>query len=222
MARRRVLLGGIAWIATGQYFLANVLAASRWSDPAYDFRRDTISSLGETSCAAVTGGTRACSPWHAAANVSWIATGLAMVIGALLTAPAFPAGLNGDRDRWSRLGLWLVVANGVGLAIVGLNPDDVRPGPHVVGAVLSLVGGNLALVALGVALRRAGQWRWLGTAGLAAGITGLTSLAVMRTSTGDTGLFERIAGDPVVAWYFVCGIVVVRACGNRPPQPSAP
>jgi hypothetical membrane protein len=197
MARRRVLLGGFVWIAVGQYFLVNVLVASRWSDPSYNPLRDTISSLGETS---------ARSPWHDAANVSWVVTGVAMLIGAVLTAPAFP------QDRTARAGLRLLRANGVGLAIVGLNPDDLRIGLHVVGAAVSLVGGNVALILLGLSLRRAGQWRLLGSVSLICGVAGLLALLLMQVGgTGSRGLFERIAADPVVAWYVVCGIVIVRA-----------
>jgi hypothetical membrane protein len=206
MARRRVLLGGIAWIATGLYFPANAAVASRWSNPAYDFRRDTISSLGKTSSCTTASGTHICSPWHTAANASWIFTGLAMLIGAVLAAPALP------RDRRGRTGLWLVKINGVGLAIVGLDPDNLRPGPHAIGAAMALLGGNLALVTLGLALRRADLWPRLGTAGLACGIAGLTSLVLMQTSPGaDTGLLERIAGDPVIAWYLALGIALVLA-----------
>jgi len=204
MKHGRVLLGAAAWISTVQFFVVGVIVASRWSNPSYDYRLNTISSLGVTSCL-TQGNLYICSPWHTAANVSWAVSGCCMAAGALLTAPAFP------RGRVARCGLWLFGASGAGLVVVGLNPDNLRGGLHGAGATVSLVGGDLALIVLGLALRRARQWGRLGPVGLLLGVAGLIALPLMLVfQRSAEGLLERVSAYPIIVFYILFGIAIVR------------
>lgn len=203
MHRGRVLLGAVAWISTVQFFVMGAIVASRWSDPSYSYRLNTISSLGVTKCLNQ-GDLYICSPWHAAANVSWVIAGLCMVAGAVLTAPVFP------RDRIGRWGTWLFGVSGAGLTIVGANPDNLRGGLHGVGAVLAMAGGDAALILLGVSLRRAGQWVRPASAAPVLGAAGLIALPLMLVfQSSAEGVLERVAAYPIVAFYIVFGLAIV-------------
>ena len=203
MNRGRVLLGAVAWISTVQFFVTGAIVASRWSDPSYSYRLNTISSLGVTKCLNQ-GDLYICSPWHAAANVSWIIAGLCMLAGAVLTASVFP------RDRIGRWGTWLFGVSGAGLTIVGANPDNLRGGLHGIGAVLAMVGGDIALILLGISLRRAGQWGRLAMAAPVFGAAGLIALPLMLVfQSSAEGALERVAAYPIIAFYILFGLAIV-------------
>src|SRR3954451_20887194 len=69
--------GGIAFVlATVQYAVAQIVAASAWNPP-YDWMKNFISDPGNTACGpfSVHGpATYVCSPLHAVMNGSFIAT----------------------------------------------------------------------------------------------------------------------------------------------------
>lgn len=209
-ARSRVVFGAALWISSLQFFVTNWVVAARWADPAYDPIAQAISSLGSTECAPRYA-TFVCSPWHAAANISWTIAGACILLGTVLTAPALP------RDRLGRGSTWLRGGAGAGLMIVGLFPDDVALAPHVLGALLLLVGGNVGLVLLGVALRRNNQWPRLGSIAVIVGILGVVTAPLMPATDhlGVSGLFERISGYPMIASFAVLGYLMIRGAPSR-------
>ncbi|WP_411146799.1 DUF998 domain-containing protein [Streptomyces sp. x-80] len=208
---RRMRLGAILWICSAQFFVVNVIVAARWSAPPYNPARHMISSLGTTECL-TQNQTYVCSPWHTAANLSWIIAGGCIVLGTILVAPMFP------RDRLGRTATLLSAVAGTGLALVGLFPDNVDIGPHIAGAVLLIGGGNTALILLGRSLRTARECKRLATAAPIVGVVGLVAVALMLTvgmAADVPGLFERIAGYPVIAAFPICGIAALIKLSQR-------
>src|SRR5215213_175850 len=81
---------GVIWVCAAQFFLAQVIAQSRWTTP-FSLATNYISDLGNTTCGlypAVTG-KYVCSPWHTVMNTSFVLQGVIILVGAALARPAF-------------------------------------------------------------------------------------------------------------------------------------
>jgi hypothetical membrane protein len=183
--------GGALWVGCLQFFAAEAVAAGGFSG-AYSSRRNYISDLGAVRCG--TG----CSPLHALMNASFVLQGVLIVTGAAVVWPFFP------RGALSRLALGLVAASGLGVALVGLAPEDSAPGWHYLGAAENLLFCNAGAALLGVALLREGSApRAVGLLSLGFGLIGLAGLAGLAVGY-DFGLgaggVERVAAYPFPLW----------------------
>ncbi|WP_412538556.1 DUF998 domain-containing protein [Longispora sp. K20-0274] len=197
-SRGSVLVGAGAWALVVQYFVVLVVVRSAWSTP-YSWARNAISDLGAAECGAF-GGRQVCSPWHVAANVSWVITGLLIVVGAVLVRGAFPPG------RLPRVGLALIAISGASFVVVGFSPEDTRAVTHTTAALATIALGEIALVVLGLALR--GRRPLVGWTGITFGVVAMIALACMLARVGGHGLFglwERIAAFPILIWLILCG-----------------
>ena len=146
-----IVLGGIVWVlATGQYMVAQLVAAAAWKPP-YSWHSDYISDLGNTACGmfAVPHATSAyvCSPLHAVMNASFVVAGLLTIVGTVLLRRWWPAG------RLTMIGLVLLVAAGLGKIVVGVVPENANAGLHLLGA-FNLPVGSVAILLLSLAVRR--------------------------------------------------------------------
>ncbi|GHH34905.1 hypothetical protein GCM10017774_19640 [Lentzea cavernae] len=201
----RVRLGAVLWVLVAQYFLMLFVVQSRWEVP-HSWLRNAISDLGAATCFRSADVDRwVCSPWHVAAGVSWTVAGLCLAAGALLVRPLFPD------VRTARAGLALLVVTGLALVVVGLNPEDTRAALHVVGAVVAIPVGEVAMLLTGLALARTERWRLLGCVGVVGAVVAAVALVLMVAQVGGPGLFglwERIAAFPVLLWAVVCGLVL--------------
>lgn len=199
---RRTRLGAWAWASIVQYFVLLLIVRSAWALP-YDPLTHAISDLGAVDCGEFSG-RRVCSPWHAAANVSWVLTGAAMAAGALLLRPVLP------RTRTALIGTVLLVASGLGELSVGLHPEDTGPW-HVPSAVIAIGCGLPGILALGWSLRRRPDARVIGWAGVGLGTLGLLAVAVLiAVPAAPFGLVERIAAYPILLWCLAFGIRQLR------------
>ncbi|MFC9557726.1 DUF998 domain-containing protein [Rhodococcus sp. NPDC056960] len=211
------MAGAVAWISVSAFTVMNIAAATRWQDPGYSVRRNFISSLGTTECL-TQAGKFVCSPWHLAADVTWIAVGLLIAAGAYLLRRAFPA------NRLSRAGLLLLLVNGIGLVIVGANPDNLRPAVHFFGGAVGGLAGVLGALVLGLALRRDRFWRAYGYAAIVIAFLSGVGAALMQVSTNWVGLFESLLAYPVMWWMTAAGIRVLlsarRQCPDIPTTPA--
>jgi hypothetical membrane protein len=206
---RVVLAGASAWVAVAHYFVVLVVVRSAWTTP-YSVLSNTISDLGAAGCGEHRG-RDVCSPWHVAANVSWVATGACLLLGALLLRPVLARGAAG------RAGLALIGVAGVGELVVGLSPEDVSAA-HVPAAAVAIVGGLAGLLTLGAALARTPGLRGLGVLGVGFGALGATALVLGATVVPErfVGLAERLAAYPILVWAVVAGAtVLVRAHAAR-------
>jgi len=207
---RTIFVGAAAWIATFQFFVAQVVVQLAWPTP-FSLRLNYISDLGNTACAPFPPGSRmmVCSPWHAGMNASFAATGVLLALGALLVRRA-------RRGLLWKSGLALVALAGAGFVLVALFPENVRAAPHRLGAALHFVGGNLGLVLLGAALLRSrARAAWLT---IAAGILGLVATALFvggHDLGAGRGGMERLAAYPVPLWTTIMGAALARTARRR-------
>jgi hypothetical membrane protein len=113
---------------------------------------------------------------------------------------------------------------GIGVLVVGLFPEDGNARMHVAGAIAHFLGGNLAMVVLGVAwIRRSAsnpEARWKSWLTFAAGSVGLLATIALgfRTSpawTWDTGTVERMAAYPLPLWLSATGYLLLRSTRYR-------
>jgi hypothetical membrane protein len=181
--------GGALWVGCLQFFAAEAVAAAGFAG-SYSFRRNYISDLGALSCSA------GCSPLHGLMNASFVLQGVLIFAGALVVWPLFPTGL-------AKLALGLVAASGLGVALVGLAPEDSMPGWHYLGAAENLLFCNAGAALLGVALLRGGASRAVGLLSRTFGLIGLAGLGGLA-SGHDFGLglggVERVAAYPFPLW----------------------
>lgn len=204
-SRRR---GAWLWVACLQFFAAEAFAAAGFRG-GYSFRRNLISDLGAVSCEGGAG----CLPLHALMNASFVLQGMLILGGAVLVWPFFPRGL-------ARLGLGLIAASGLGVAVVGLAPEDAAPGWHYLGAAENLLLSNAGTALIGAALLREKRApRVVGALSLGFGLIGLAGLAGLagRLDFGlGAGAIERIAAYPFPLWLAGMGVWLLKGGGGKP------
>jgi hypothetical membrane protein len=219
-----VKLGAIAWILDAQFYVAQVVVASRWSTP-FDLSTRMISDLGNTACGPYPRPTSdiVCSPWHRTMNLSFVVVGITMAAGAMLTVPAFNPG-------WRRgLAVPLFVAAGVGVMLVGIYTENEATTNHAIGAGINFIAGNLALILFGLAWPRPQSNSWFGAFSVLSGVAGLVAtvlFALGRDLGIGLGGMERVAAYTTTTWQIVAGLAILRDSSPSLPQrfsrPSVP
>lgn len=221
MAARRQLLhpavrrAAITWLGAGIMWLA-LEAFSAAAFPGYSYAKNYISDLGIPLTAGGQGALIG-SPRATAMNVNFIAHGLLFLLGGIFS---FQASAAAGRARYLFLGLTVVYA--VGSALVGTfhsSAQTVTVGPvslHVLGAGLSIVGGNAAIIVAGLNARRLGAASGYGTASVALGTLGLLCLAILQAGAPFNliGLWERGSVYSITLWEIGTGVaylIAVRA-----------
>jgi hypothetical membrane protein len=134
--------GGALWVGCLQFFAAEAIAAAGFAG-SYSYRRNYISDLGALGCGA------SCSPLHALMNTSFVLQGVLIFTGAFVVWPLLA------RGALSQLALGLVAASGLGVALVGLAPEDSAPAWHYLGAAENLLFCNAGGSARNSAVARA-------------------------------------------------------------------
>lgn len=194
------------WLVQPISIFAEFVTAARVS-VRYSFMDNTISDLGASTCGAIDypfGPVPACSPWHGLMNGSFIAFGLLLAVGALLLRRWLP---RGGTATVSVL-LWIVSGlSSIGTGLVPLDQDLVL---HALVSLPVFVAQPLALITLGVALRR----RRLGLAwsALTAGvISAAATVGFLATSDSPDlgGLLERLALWPGYLWVPALALAVL-------------
>jgi len=213
---RLVQAGAAAWIAgTAQFFAASLIVQSAWRTP-YSWAANAISDLGAVHCQDT--GTAnppdryVCSPLHAVANPSFIALGILLASGALLTGPAWGKG------AVSRAARGLLTAAGGGMILAGLMPEDVNLNLHVLGAFLIMGVGNTGFVLAALARRTTPVGR-LRALTLPLSLIALLATWLMfshHTPVLGYGGMERAALYPLLCWTVITGIYLLRTT-TRPP-----
>lgn len=218
-AWRTRLGGGLLALGSAQFFVMHLVVQSAWTQPPYSWWSNYVSDLGAVACAPVLSNP-VCSPLHLGMNMSFVAQGLLLLAGTVLTANAW-ANPSHPR-RWQTL---------VGLAalswiVIGLVPEDVDLTVHSIGALPIFVLGNLALLVAGTsastrnrpAIRRAALV--LGVVGLLGFALTLVAIATAGGGLG-VGTAERVTVFPLQVWGFVCGLGI-STTANRPNLGSCP
>ncbi|HKI58492.1 MAG TPA: DUF998 domain-containing protein [Trueperaceae bacterium] len=192
-----VVFGAACWALSIVYFIVQAIAQAASTRP-YSMATNVISDLGNTAC-----GAAMCSPLHGLMNVTFVVVGAFHWIGAIATYRAWPR-------RWlSFVARALLALSGAFLVVVGLSPENLKPYPHVLGAMVGLVALNLAMIALAGAIGAAR--RWLGGMALVAGTAGLLGFALLVSGTGPPGATERLADYPGAVMVIVLGVYLLVA-----------
>jgi hypothetical membrane protein len=215
---RSVTTGGIIWICAAQFFVAQVIAQSRWTTP-FSLATNYISDLGNTTCGlypAVTG-SYVCSPLHTLMNISFSLQGVIILLGAVLARPVLAA------RGFGALILLLLVVTALGMLGVGLFPEDVNNRAHVISAGTQFITGNAAMIVFGIAANGVRRWRVFAFTSIALGVTGLSATALFAQGYGlglGVGGLERVAAYTLPVWLITAGVLIVRSTHLRS-QPSA-
>lgn len=191
-------LGSILFISSVQYFLIQLFVGQRFT-PSYSIKLNTISDLGNTTCA-VFNGRMICSPLHILMNVSFFALGVAMITGSSLFYYQFAT------SRSSRIGFGLFGFSGLGVLLVALFPENTVSALHGIGAALPFLLGNVSLVLVGYRLHMP---KFLRFYTLFSGVLALIALVIYSSGhfvgLGEGGI-ERIVAYPQTLWMIVIGV----------------
>ncbi|MFE7709312.1 DUF998 domain-containing protein [Streptomyces sp. NPDC057486] len=202
-----------------QFFVIHGIAESAWARP-YSWARNNISDLGNAHCALQTEPEPRyiCSPEHDLMNVSFIALGTLLVVGAALTGGSLWR--RGSAATGARL---LLAGAGVGFALAGLAPADINENQHILGAILIMATGNIGLLLAGFGLtdRVPNPLRRVTTL---MGITAITAFGLFLShhylGLGMGGM-ERVAAFPLLVWALAVGVLglIRQAPARRTPWP---
>ncbi len=199
---RAVILGGLCWILTLEFFVGQAIAQLAWTGAPYSLTNNEISDLGVTVCETVKGD-YLCSPLHNVMNVSFVLAGIFILLGLYFTRHAWPKG------RVTRIGLSFLVFAGLGKITVGLSPENVDPTAHIIGS-LGFIFSGVGLVLLGRGLR---QWRrWVANLSLVLGIISIIGSLLLFPALAlnhDGGAAERLADYPMFVWFSVLGVCLL-------------
>jgi hypothetical membrane protein len=205
-------LGAGLWLCCFQFFVGEQIARLGWPGH-YSMARNYISDLGAVHC----DGSAACSSLHWVMNGSFVLQGLLIVFGAVLVRGFFPA------KPVYRIALALFAIAGVGVLEVGLAPEDVHFRLHLLGAVVHFLGGNLAMILLGLVMIRRSVCEalpsrlrsWITFALGSVGLLATLALAFRGTPSWaalgwNTGTVERLAAYPLPLWLTWTGFLISR------------
>ena len=217
--------GAALWIFCLQYFAAEAIAIHAWPG-GYSLSRNYISDLGALGCgihaAGIAGATETlCSPMHAVMNGAFVLQGVLILAGAAMVSSGFSKGVMGV------LALVLIGVSGLGVALVGLAPEDVLPKPHFLGAFVNLLCCNAGMALFGATLlQHRGPYSRLGWFSLAFGGLGLGALGLFGAGV-DLGLgvggMERVVAYPFPIWLAFIGASILFVPNLvRPSRAEAP
>ncbi|MGI0130662.1 MAG: DUF998 domain-containing protein [Thermoplasmata archaeon] len=206
LVHRSVRHGAILFIAGVVIFLVAMIVTQIGYGSSYSLTHNYISDLGAVNCHQFAG-RYVCSPWHDVFNFSIILFGVLLLLGTILLRTAFPP--RGTRT----VGLVLLVLAQFGAIGVGLFPEDVNLSVHSLSAATAFIGGNLALIVLGVAMFRDTRWDGFRAYSMFSGLIGLIAFALFEGKAyGPLGVggMERLIVAPVILWALVVGIHLAR------------
>ncbi|MDO5644323.1 MAG: DUF998 domain-containing protein [Dermabacter sp.] len=158
------------------YLLAETVSATGF--PGYSYATNWISDLGVPAPQTFQGRTID-SKLAVVMNAGFVGQGLLFVLGAVAIYFANP------RLRRNGLLLGLAIIHGLGISMVGLvhgNQENVAAGLavyHFGGAMLAIIGGNIAIMVAGTSVLREVLPRWMPRASTWLGAIGLVSLAIL-------------------------------------------
>ncbi len=209
LVHRSVHHGAAVWVAAVVQFVLAMVVVQIMFTPSYSLSANVISDLGNTGCGNWPTSTshQVCSPWHDVFNISTIAFGLLIILGAVLVKSAFP------NRRSSSIGLGGLALGGIGAIGVGIFPENVHLGFHVIFAAIAFVIGNLALVVLGFAMFRDTRWDGYRAFTMFSGLFGLVAFLLYVTQAylglGPGGM-ERLVAAPLLIWAVISGVHLLR------------
>jgi hypothetical membrane protein len=202
MLDKRLRWGGLAWLLTLQFFVAETIAQLRFG-AAYSRADDVISDLGASYSGAA-----------GLMNASFVLQGVLIAAGVLLLRPALPRAAG-------RLAAALLLVAAAGVLVVGVVPLDADGTVHAVGAVAYLGGSALGLLALAHVLRPRSEAVASAIAVLGVVATAMTVffLAGITRFLGEGGT-ERGAAYALPVGLAIAGVLLLRGGAVQPAGPG--
>lgn len=195
--KRHPRVGPLFWIASIQFFIAQVVVALFWPVP-YSLTNHTISDLGNSACG-LYAERYVCSPLFSWMNASFMVLGITMLAGSVLLYQQF------RKNPGSAIGFWFMGLAGAGTILVGLFPENSIGWLHSLGAFLPFSLGNIALIVLGLSLDLKPAFR------LYTLLSGIISLAPFFLLVSHNYLYlgiggmERFTAHPQTIWLIIFG-----------------
>ena len=190
------------------FFLAEFIAAAAWTDPPYSYTYHYISDLGVHGPLEVL-------DQYMYSPLAWVMnTGFFLYGVVLFAGAATLTGLRGGR-RWAVL--VLAALAGAGSVLLAFFPGDGQADTyHGLGAMATIVGGNVLIILIGRWYRRHGVARRSGRAMVVLGAFGLVSTVAFLAVAGSganvlVGLVERCAVYPVLVGLLCAGVSIGRS-----------
>jgi hypothetical membrane protein len=212
IGHKRPGLGPVLYISCLQYFVVQLAVAEQWNPP-YSWSRNTISDLGNTACGRFDG-RPVCSPPHDLMNLSFIALGVAMLIGSVLIRQTNPD------NHGTSIGFRCMEIAAAGVILVGLFPENRISALHGIGATLAFVVGNVSVILLGMFWRIPAHLRVFS---ICLGVLALAALVAYTSShfagLGEGGM-ERVVAYPQTVWLVVIGAYLMPSSRRRQALPT--
>jgi hypothetical membrane protein len=186
------------------YFVVQIVAATVWL-PSYSWTKNSISDLGNTSCAI-----QLCSPRHDWMNAEFFALGFVMAIGSWLIFQEFTE-RNADERLAARIGFSCLALGGVGAALVGRFPENTVHFMHIFGAGLAIGVGTAGIFVLGLALSLPAALRRSMLVASPLAVVALILFAFHIHLGMGAGSMERLAAYPETVWLFIFGTYIARS-----------
>ncbi|HWJ71871.1 MAG TPA: DUF998 domain-containing protein [Kaistia sp.] len=189
------------WLGTAfAYFIAETIAALAFH--GYSFTAHMISDLG-IPYPTVINGRSIDSPLAGVMNAGFVAQALLYSSAALVISWALP-----EPTAAYAVFLAAALADGVGLVLIAVfhsGTREIADGTivwHMIGAGLSIVGGNLVAMSSGFALAPLCLPRFYRPAGIALGLFGIGSIAFLIAGPAwfPPGAVERASVYTITAW----------------------
>ncbi|WP_229052341.1 DUF998 domain-containing protein [Aeromicrobium sp. Leaf350] len=204
------------WIAAGLVYLGTE-AVSAVAFPGYSYATNYISDLGIPEVG-TSGGRPIDSPLAWVMNTGFVLHGLLFAAAGVLVAA------KRGTTVW-RLVALLAVVHGVGNVLVGVVHSGDGP-LHGIGAAMAIVGGDLAAITAGLAVR-AKTSRRLGAAFVALGVVGIVSVVALVLDSGSSsvdllpdGVWERLAVYTITAFELTLGATILARRRRSAPRAS--
>ena len=202
-------MGPFIVVLSSWYFAAQVLVAWVFR-PHYSFVGNMISDLGNTGCPPPN--SDICSPRHVVFNVSVIALGVTMIVGAVLIFSEFSFSDDPRESRAAWAGFVSLALGGVGAVLVGAVPENVNTAHlHTVGTAMVIGFGQLAILILGLALLDVDDWlrEFMLVTSLLVLLAGISIAGKHQFGLGVGGA-ERLAQYPESVWLILFGFYISR------------
>ncbi|MFJ7085929.1 DUF998 domain-containing protein [Streptomyces griseus] len=206
------------------FLLAEFIAATAWTDPAYSYTHHFISNLGVHGPSTLFG-------QYMYSPLAWVMNTGFSIFGLTILAGIIALRDLAGRRRWATLVPAAMLA--VGGVLLALYPgsgealDDGTGQYHSMGAFLGFIGGNVLAIVLGRHWQRIGVSQRMGRALITVGVVGLVSMTAylaLIVSAGDNpigiiGLIERGAVHPFLIGLLCAGAAISkrRTAGAAPP-----
>ncbi len=194
---RSVHQGAILLLVGAIQFLAAMIAC-QLAYPGYSDLTNAISDLGNT----------ADSPLWYVFTVSFTIFGVFLALGVVLIYSGFAPG------ALRALGVLLFVIAGIAVIVIAVNPEDLRPLPHLIAALTLFVAGGIGMILLGYRpMGHSTHWGWLGSLSILLGAVTLAAFVLLMTNTWGAlgpGGIERIVFGPVMLWTGIVAVHLLR------------